>query len=124
MSGISIVAGILLVVIGAAGYFYGMNAGTASITALIPAFFGLVLIVCGGIASAAEGMRKHLMHVAVVIALLGFILTAGRLVMKMATGGLEASAAVMSQGAMAIVCLVFVVLAIRSFAAARSTEAE
>jgi hypothetical protein len=124
MSGTSIVAGILLVVIGATGYGYGMNAGNASVTALIPAFFGIVLIVCGGIATVVEGMRRHLMHLAVVIALLGFILTAGRLVMKAATGGLEASAAVVSQGAMALVCLVFVVLAIRSFAAARSNESK
>lgn len=123
MSGISIVAGLLLVVIGASGYAYGMNAGTASVTALIPAFFGIVLIACGAIGIIAEGMRKHIMHLAVVVALLGFILTAGRMVMKAATGGLEASPAVMSQGAMAAVCLVFVVLAIRSFAAARSARA-
>ena len=118
----SIVVGILLIEIGAAGYVYGMNGGTASTTALIPALFGNVLIVCGGIASVAEGLRKHLMHVAVVVALLGFILTAGRLVMKAATGGLETSAAVVSQGAMALVCLLFVVLAVRSFAAARADE--
>ena len=124
MSGISVVAGLLLVVIGASGYAYGMNAGTASVTALIPSFFGIVLIACGAIGMMAEGMRKHLMHLAVVVALLGFILTAGRLVMKAATGGLEASPAVMSQGAMAAVCLIFVVLAIRSFAAARSARAE
>ena len=124
MSGISIISGILLVVIGAAGYIYGMNSGTASVTALIPAFFGIVLIACGAIGTVAEGMRKHLMHLAVVVALLGFILTAGRLVMKAATGGLEASPAVMSQGAMAAVCLVFVVLAIRTFAAARSARAD
>ncbi len=123
MSGISIVSGILLVVIGTAGYIYGMNAGNASVTALIPAFFGIALIACGAIGTVAEGMRKHLMHLAVVVALLGFILTAGRLVMKAATGGLEASPAVMSQGAMAVVCLIFVVLAIRSFAAARSARA-
>lgn len=119
----SIVAGILLVVVGAIGYAYGMNAGTASVTALIPAFFGIVLILCGAIGMVADGVRKHLMHLAVVVALLGFILTAGRLVMKLATGGLEASAAVVSQSAMAVVCLIFVVLAIRSFAAARSANA-
>lgn len=124
MTGISIVSGILLVVIGSVGYIYGMNSGTASVTALIPAFFGIVLIACGAIGTVAEGVRKHLMHLAIVVALLGFILTAGRLVMKAATGGLEASPAVMSQGAMAAVCLLFVVLAIRSFAAARSARAD
>lgn len=124
MSGTSILAGILLVVIGCVGYIYGLNAGNASVTALIPGFFGIVLIACGAIGMAAEGMRKHLMHLAVVVALLGFILTAGRLVMKAATGGLEASPAVLSQGAMAAVCLLFVVLAVRSFAAARSSRTD
>jgi len=124
MSGISIISGILLVVIGAAGYIYGMNSGTASVTALIPAFFGIVLIACGAIGTVAEGMRKHLMHLAVVVALLGFILTAGRLGMKAATGRLETPPAGISQRAMAAVCLVFVVLAIRTFAAARSARAD
>lgn len=123
MSGTSIITGILLVVVGAVGYGYGMSAGTASVTALIPAFFGIVLIACGAIGMTADGLRKHLMHLAVVVALLGFILTAGRLVMKLATGGLEASAAVVSQSVMAAVCLVFVMLAVRSFAAARSANA-
>jgi len=70
MSRTSIVAGILLVVVGAVGYAYGMRAGAASVTALIPAFFGIVLIACGAIGMAVDGLRKHLMHLAVVVALL------------------------------------------------------
>lgn len=116
----SILCGILLIAIGAAGYVYGMNAGTASITALIPAFFGIVMVICGGVAQASEGLRKHLMHVAVVVALLGFILTAGRLLMKVTE--LVLSPAVLSQISMAVVCLIFVLLAIRSFAAARKGD--
>ena len=119
---LSIVLGVLLIEIGFFGYVVGIKTENASITALIPAIFGNVILVCGGIASYAEAGRKHLMHLAVVVALLGFILTAGRLVMKLATGGLEASPAVMSQGATAFVCLVFVLFAVRSFAAARSSE--
>lgn len=118
MPNTAIASGILLVIIGTAGYVYGMNAGTASITALIPAFFGLVMVLCGAVARSSEGLRKHLMHVAVVVALLGFILTAGRLLMKV--GDISLSPAVVSQTSMALVCLVFVVLAIRSFAAARA----
>lgn len=116
----SITFGILLVIIGASGYLYGMNTGTASITALIPAFFGIALVICGAVARTSEGLRKHLMHVAVAIALLGFIMTAGRLLMKI--GELAVSPAVVSQASMAAVCLVFVILAIRSFAAARSNS--
>lgn len=117
MPSTSIAFGIVLIFIGFAGYIYGLSTGHASVTALIPAFFGIVIAVLGFVARAKEGLRKHLMHAAVVIALLGFILTAGRLVSKYSE--LTMSAAVISQAAMAFVCLIFVVLAVRSFAAAR-----
>lgn len=113
----SVVFGILLIIVGVAGYIHGMMNEKASITALIPAFFGIVLAILGAVANASEGLRKHLMHAAVVIALVGFILTSGRLVSKFSE--LTMSAAVLSQVAMAAICLMFVILAIRSFAAAR-----
>ena len=55
--------------------------------------------------------------VAVLIALVGFLLTAGRLVMRMRE--LTFGPAVLSQMAMAVICLVFVVLSIKSFKDAR-----
>lgn len=119
MPSTSIVSGFLLVLIGAVGYLYGISSGHASITALIPAFFGAVLFLLGIIARSRESLRKHLMHAAVIVALIGFILTAGRLISK--AGELTMSAAVFSQLAMALVCLVFVVLAVRSFINARRT---
>ncbi len=117
MPNIAIICGSLLVIIGFLGYGYGLMNGNASLTALIPAAFGSVLEVLGFVAKSSEGMRKHLMHAAVVVALLGFIMTAGRLLMKMNEISFGAAAA--SQLSMAIVCLVFVVLAVRSFVAAR-----
>jgi hypothetical protein len=117
MSATSIVFGVILILIGAAGYAYGLSTGHASITALIPAFFGVVLAILGWLAQVKENLRKHLMHVAVVIALLGFILPTGRLASKFSE--LSLSAAVLSQAAMAFVCLIFVIFAVRSFAAAR-----
>ena len=92
--------------------------GNASLTALIPAAFGFVLEILGFIAKSNESMRKHMMHAAVVVAFLGFIMTAGRLLMKIKEISLGAAA--ISQLATAIVCLVFVILAVRSFVAARS----
>jgi hypothetical protein len=89
----------------------------ASVTALIPAMFGIVLLLLGVLARTREGMRKHLMHAAVVVALLGFIATAGRLVSKVSE--LTYSAAVVSQVSMAMVCLLFVILGVKSFADAR-----
>ena len=98
----AIIFGVILIVIGGVGYVHGMMNEKASITALIPAFFGIVLAGLGAAANASEGMRKHIMHVAVTVALLGFILTAGRLVSKI--GELSMSAAVVSQIAMAAIC--------------------
>ncbi len=113
----SIIFGLILTLIGLIGYVYGMMNGSASPTALIPAAFGAVLAALGIAARASEGMRKHLMHAAVIVALIGFIMTGGRLVMKFSE--LAMSPAVMSQLATAVVCLIFVILAVRSFAAAR-----
>jgi hypothetical protein len=117
MPSTSIICGILLILIGAAGYVSGVMNDRASLTALIPAAFGVLLAVFGFIAQAKESLRKHLMHAAIIVALLGFIAVAARLVPKL--GSLDLSAAVLAQIAMGVVCLIFVVLAIRSFAAAR-----
>jgi hypothetical protein len=117
MSITSIIVGVLLILIGAVGYVYGMMTDHASPTALIPAAFGLVIAVLGAVAAAKESLKKHLMHAAVAIALIGFIFPAGRLVSKYSE--LTMSAAVLSQAATALVCLFFVILAVRSFAKAR-----
>ena len=110
----------LLSLIGIMGYVYGVMNGNASLTALIPFAFGTVLEALGFIAKSNEGLRKHLMHAAVVVALLGFFMTAGRLLMKMSE--LTLSPAVISQLAMSAVCLVFVVLAVRSFIVAKRNQ--
>jgi ABC-type transport system involved in cytochrome c biogenesis permease subunit len=117
MPSTSIACGTLLVLIGILGYVNGVMTNHASPTALIPAAFGILLIILGVIARMKESLRKHLMHLAVIIALLGFVLTAGRLISKMSE--LTYSAAVVSQVSMALVCLLFVVLAVKSFTDAR-----
>ena len=117
MPGYSIWIGRLLVLVGIVGYGYGLFSGHASLTALIPAVFGIVLMILGHAAHAKEALRKHLMHAAVIVGFLGFILPLARLIPRI--GELSLSAAVVSQLAMALLCLVFVVLAIRSFILAR-----
>jgi hypothetical protein len=109
--------GRLLVLVGIVGYAYGMFNGNASLTALIPAAFGIALMVLGHLAAAKDSMRKHLMHIAMLFGALGFLLPAGRLLSKI--GDLSLSAAVVSQIAMAVICLIFVILGIRSFIDAR-----
>lgn len=117
MPATAILFGVILILLGIIGYVIAVTNNNASVTALIPAFFGVALAALGALAHFKESLRKHLMHAAVIVALLGFIATAGRLISRL--NELTASPAVISQAVMAIVCLVFVVLAIRSFAAAR-----
>jgi len=119
MTSTSIICGVLLILIGLVGYGYGMSAGTPSPTALIPAAFGILIAILGAIAAAKPDLRKHLMHVAVLLGLIGFLIPAIRLLMKI--GQLTMSAAVISQLAMSLVCLAFVILSVRSFIAARRT---
>src|SRR4051812_31636718 len=117
MPSVSITCGMLLILIGVVGYAYGMTSGHASITALIPAAFGIVLLILGFVAKSSDGLRKHLMHAAVIVGLIGFLIPAWRLLSKISE--ITMSAAFLSQLSMALVCLVFVVLAVRSFIEAR-----
>ena len=118
MPSTAIIFGALLILTGIVGYVHGMMNDNASLTALIPAAFGLVLALLGLAAQSMENLRKHLMHAAVMLALIGFIVPAVRLVTKF--NGM--SAAAISQLVMAVLCLVFVVLSVRTFIAARGAR--
>ena len=120
MPSTSIVSGVLLILIGIAGYLFSIADGNTSLTALIPAAFGLLLVIFGFVARTNENLRKHLMHAAVVVALLGFLIPTARILSKI--GDFKVSLAVMSQVSMALVCLLFVVLGVRSFILARQNR--
>ena len=116
MAKITIGLGCVLIALGLGGY---VGTGRASVTALIPAFFGLPLLLLGLVA-LKERMRKHAMHAAALIALLGLVGSLFRIVKKLIVGEeLEVSTAVTMQLVMAALCAVFVVLCIRSFIQAR-----
>ena len=121
MPSTSIICGVLLILVGIIGYVYGLMNGNASMTAFIPAVFGLIIAVLGFFALTKENLRKHLMHFSMLIGLLGFLIPAGRLLSKL--GELTLSAAVISQLAMALICLVFVILGVKSFIDARRSGA-
>ncbi|HEX9960295.1 MAG TPA: hypothetical protein VGB00_05155 [Pyrinomonadaceae bacterium] len=121
MPSTAIACGILLILIGITGYVYGWMNGNASLTALIPAAFGLLLAILGAVARAKENLRMHIMHAAVLVGLAGFIIPAARVVSNL--GGITLSAAVVSQIAMALVCLIFVILCVKSFIDARRARA-
>lgn len=110
-----------MILIGIIGYGYGFANGNASLTALIPALFGVILVALGAAARAKEDLRKHLMHAALVIALLGFLATVSSFLKLPAllAGTAERPTAVAAQFATAVVCLAFLILGIRSFIDAR-----
>jgi hypothetical protein len=110
--------GVLLIVLGVVGY---AATGGVSVTALIPAFFGIVLVALGLLARN-ERYRKHAMHVAVVVGLLGLLGTARGLMALprvMSQTDVDRPAAVVAQAVMAILMIVYVALGVRSFIAAR-----
>lgn len=117
MASTTIALGVVLIVLGLVGYFLS---GGASVTALIPAFFGVAIALCGLIARD-EGKRKHAMHAAVVVALLGFLGSARGLLQigGVFDGTAARPAAVIAQSIMAVLTLGYLVMAIRSFSAAR-----
>ena len=117
MTTLSVICGVLLILIGVIGYGYGYSIGHASPTALIPAAFGVLIALFGAVGAAKPDIRKHVMHVAVLLGLIGFLIPAVRLLMKASEFAM--TPAVISQLAMSLVCLVFVVFAVRSFIAAR-----
>jgi hypothetical protein len=118
MPKITILFGVILIVLGVVGY---VATGGVSVTALIPAFFGVVLVGLGVLAQN-ERYRKHAMHFAVMLGLLGFLGTARGLMALprlVSEGGVDRPAAVAAQGVMAILMIVYVALGVRSFIAAR-----
>lgn len=121
MPSTAIGCGLALILVGIAGYVWGMLGGRASVTALIPAFFGLVIALLGALANSRESLRKHMMHAALLVALIGFIIPTFRLLSNLS--GLTLSPAVISQAAMALLCLIFLILGIQSFVNARRSGA-
>jgi len=114
---ITLALGVALIVVGLAGYFL---TGTASLTALIPAAFGLMLALAGQLARD-ERKRKHAMHAAVAVALLGFL---GSVRGLLQIGGLfdgtaARPAAIVAQTVMAVLTLGYIAVAVRSFVRAR-----
>jgi len=136
MSKYAVLYGSLLIVIGITGY---VATGRESVTALIPSFLGILMAGLGAAGLAKEEMRKHLMHAALVVALIGFGGTVRALPdmfgivrgveVEVAEDPAEADAAletervrrwiVFSKSATAFICFAFLAQGVRSFAAAR-----
>jgi hypothetical protein len=118
MANITITFGIVLILLGLGAYF---GTGGQSVTALIPAFIGLPLAVLGFVARDPR-RRKAATHASVVLALLGFLGSARGVpgAIALASGQEVARpAAVVVQTAMAVLCAIFLSLAVKSFLDAR-----
>ena len=114
------VVGILLTLLGVCSYVFWKQLGAShpSVTALIPAFVGVPLMILGWLALLKPQVRMHVMHAAVVLALLGFLASLGRFISVMIKNprlGAGSGATLL----MAIICGVYVALCVRSFIAAR-----
>ena len=123
MPAVTIGYGLLLILLGVAGYLLGHPTPPAvavSKTALIPAAFGVVALILGLVAMKGGPARKHAMHGAAMLSLIGFVIPMGRLIGSIAKGTLDLTKlGPQANLTMAVLSLVFLVLCIRSFIAAR-----
>jgi len=122
---ITTVFGALLIVLGLIAYFVMQEPGSRSMTAMIPAFLGLPLLVLGFIAQAKPGSRKHTMHAAALLGVLGFLGTVPGVIKAIKwMGGTEPArpAAVQVQVIMCVMCAAFVAMCVRSFIEARKAR--
>ena len=118
----SINIGIILTLLGILSYIL---TDFVSITALIPAFFGIVFAGLGFWGKSSESMRKHTMHASLLLALLGLGGSfSGLIALVSALFGTmpERMAAVVSQSIMAVLCLIFLIAGIKSFIDARKSK--
>ncbi|MEX0944177.1 MAG: hypothetical protein WDZ38_00805 [Balneolaceae bacterium] len=120
MPKLSINIGILLILLGAISY---IATSAVSITALIPAFFGVVFGGLGMLAIRSESMRKHAMHAALLLSILGLGGSFGGLIaiLGLIFSGTEPERfhAAIGQAIMALLCITFLIAGIKSFIDAR-----
>ncbi len=121
MARTTIIVGVLLALLGI-GFYFALVPHAP--TSLIPLYFGVLLVVLGALAITEDTKRRMLvMHIAVTVGLLGFLFPFIRAVpgaIKMLQGAAVAHPlAIEEQMLMALLCLVFVGLCVRSFIAAR-----
>ncbi len=121
MPKITIDYAILLILLGVIGY---VATDMVSTTALIPTFFGLPMMVLG-IMAKNPARKKHFMHVAAALGLLGFLGSARGIsgfVTLVGGGEVARPGAVISQTIMAALSLIFVLLCVKSFIDARKNR--
>ena len=109
------------------GIFSFVGSRSHAPTSLIPAYVGLLLGILGFLAITENVKRRMLfMHIAVTLGLLGFLGTAKSIYdyIRLVQGTqFPHPLAVEEKAAMAVLLLIFVILCVRSFIAARRARA-
>ena len=116
MPKLTLVFAALLILLG-----LGFYLDTGAKTALIPSGAGVLFAVCG-VAALREPFRKHAMHLAAALALLGLLGTAPgipKLIRHLSGTEIDRPAAAAAQAIMALLCIAYVGAGVRSFLAAR-----
>lgn len=119
MPKISIGFGLVLVGMGLGAY---LSSDSKSVTALIPSFFGVAILLSGVLGALFHKARMHVMHLAALVGLLGTLGGLGMGLPKLGallSGTAERPTAVAMQIAMGVVCLIFLGICIKSFVDAR-----
>ena len=120
MPKITLIFSVLYIALGLAAFFL---TGAIHKTALIPACFGIVLLVLG-LLGQKENLRKHVMHAALLVVLLALLGTA-RSLLKLPSafdGTAERPFAIYAQAATAVLSIALLALGIRSFIQARRSR--
>ena len=118
MTGTTRLFGLILIVLGIASY---VLTGRTSITAMIPAFFGAAFLICAMVARRSDAARRHAMHAAVAIGLIGAIAALARGIPG-AINGDPTRPAIMAQLAMGVLLVIYVAMGVQSFIAARKAR--
>lgn len=106
---------VLLIALGGGAFIV-----SSSPTALLPAYVGVALLALGVLSIAFVGARKHLMHSASLVALLGALAPAAALAIR--AGQMSTLALTVNLGMLAL-CAALFVLHVRFFLNARRTRA-
>lgn len=122
MQNFTIATGVFLVLVGVVSY---VATGAASLTAFIPSAFGALLALCGQLGKDPT-KTKLVMHLAVLLALLGFFGSVQGIPATLALlsgGEVARPGAAVARAVMAITLVIFIVAAVRSFIQARRARA-
>lgn len=122
MVSVTRIIGLLLVIGGVVAY---IASGADSFTALAPAFVGVILFVLGTLAAQPE-RRAMMIHLALGVSVLGVLasfMPLRDLPALIRGDDVERPYAVATAGYMAVLCLIHVILGVRSFVEARRARA-